>query len=91
MVLGGPNLEPRECSIGSAFMCSPSWHDLVAVAMGGNAALTGDLDRPPVRCTLPTAYYHAGAEAALGVSMALVARESSGPVRIKSRDLLLQE
>jgi len=53
-------------------------HDLVAVAMGGNAALTGDPDRPPVRCTLPTAYYHAGPEAALGIAMALFARESSG-------------
>jgi crotonobetainyl-CoA:carnitine CoA-transferase CaiB-like acyl-CoA transferase len=53
-------------------------HDLVAVAMGGNAALTGDPDRPPVRCTLPTAYYHAGPEAALGIAMALFARERSG-------------
>jgi crotonobetainyl-CoA:carnitine CoA-transferase CaiB-like acyl-CoA transferase len=53
-------------------------HDLVVVAMGGNAALTGDPDRPPVRCTLPTAYYHAGPEAALGIAMALFARETSG-------------
>jgi crotonobetainyl-CoA:carnitine CoA-transferase CaiB-like acyl-CoA transferase len=53
-------------------------HDLVAVAMGGNVALTGDPDRPPVRCTLPTAYYHAGPEAALGIAMALFAREASG-------------
>jgi crotonobetainyl-CoA:carnitine CoA-transferase CaiB-like acyl-CoA transferase len=53
-------------------------HDLVAVAMGGNAALTGDPDRPPVRCTLPTSYYHAGPEAALGIAMALYARERSG-------------
>jgi crotonobetainyl-CoA:carnitine CoA-transferase CaiB-like acyl-CoA transferase len=53
-------------------------HDLVAVAMGGNAALTGDPDRPPVRCTLPTAYYHAGPEAALGIAMALFARENTG-------------
>jgi len=53
-------------------------HDLVAVAMGGNVALTGDADRPPVRCTLPTAYYHAGPEAALGLAMALYARERSG-------------
>jgi crotonobetainyl-CoA:carnitine CoA-transferase CaiB-like acyl-CoA transferase len=53
-------------------------HDLVAVAMGGNAALTGDPDRPPIRCSLPTAYYHAGPEAALGIAMALYARERSG-------------
>jgi crotonobetainyl-CoA:carnitine CoA-transferase CaiB-like acyl-CoA transferase len=52
--------------------------DLVAVAMGGNASVTGDPDRPPVRCTLPTAYYHAAPEAALGILMALLAREDSG-------------
>jgi crotonobetainyl-CoA:carnitine CoA-transferase CaiB-like acyl-CoA transferase len=52
--------------------------DLVLVALGGNAALTGDPDRPPVRCTLPTSWYHAAPEAALGVLMALEARETSG-------------
>ncbi len=50
-------------------------HDLVVVAMGGNAACTGDPDRPPVRCSMPTAYYHAAPEAALGIAMALWARE----------------
>jgi len=53
-------------------------HDLVVVAMGGNAAATGDPDRPPVRCTMPTGYYHAAPEAALGVAMALYARETTG-------------
>jgi crotonobetainyl-CoA:carnitine CoA-transferase CaiB-like acyl-CoA transferase len=53
-------------------------HDLVLVAMGGNAALTGDPDRPPVRCTLPTAWYAACPEAAAGIAMALYARERSG-------------
>jgi crotonobetainyl-CoA:carnitine CoA-transferase CaiB-like acyl-CoA transferase len=52
--------------------------DLVVVALGGNAALTGDPDRPPVRCTLPTSWYHAAPEAALGVLMALEARETTG-------------
>jgi crotonobetainyl-CoA:carnitine CoA-transferase CaiB-like acyl-CoA transferase len=52
--------------------------DLVVVAMGGNASMTGDPDRPPVRCTLPTSYYHAAPEAVLGVLMALQAREASG-------------
>jgi crotonobetainyl-CoA:carnitine CoA-transferase CaiB-like acyl-CoA transferase len=52
--------------------------DLVVVAMGGNASLTGDPDRPPVRCSMPTAYYHAGPEAALGIAMALWAREATG-------------
>jgi crotonobetainyl-CoA:carnitine CoA-transferase CaiB-like acyl-CoA transferase len=49
--------------------------------MGGNAALTGDPDRPPIRCSLPTAYYHAGPEAALGIAMALFARARSGEGR----------
>jgi len=53
-------------------------HDLVVVAMGGNAALTGDPDRPPVRCTLPTSYLHAGPEAAFGIAMAVLAREETG-------------
>src|SRR5206468_4496330 len=53
-------------------------HDLVLVALGGNAAHTGDADRPPVRCTLPTAYMHGGAEAATGIAMGLFAREGSG-------------
>ena len=53
-------------------------HDLVLVALGGNAAHTGDADRPPVRCTLPTAYMHGGAEAAAGIAMGLFARERSG-------------
>jgi len=52
--------------------------DLVVVAMGGNASMTGDPDRPPLRCTLPTSYYHAAPEAVLGVLMALQARETSG-------------
>lgn len=64
-------------------------HDLVTVAMGGNLALTGDPDRPPVRCSLPTAYLHAAPEAALGVVMALLARESSG--RGQQVDVSLQE
>jgi benzylsuccinate CoA-transferase BbsE subunit len=63
--------------------------DLVAVAMGGNAGVTGDPDRPPVRCTLPTAYYHAAPEAALGVVLALLARDASG--RGQHVDVSLQE
>jgi crotonobetainyl-CoA:carnitine CoA-transferase CaiB-like acyl-CoA transferase len=53
-------------------------HDLVIVALGGNAHLTGDPDRPPVRCTLPTAYLHGGAEAATGIAMGLFTRERTG-------------
>ncbi len=64
-------------------------HDLAVVAMGGNAALTGDADRPPVRCTLPTAYLHAGPEAAAGIAMALYAREITG--RGQLVDVSMQE
>jgi benzylsuccinate CoA-transferase BbsE subunit len=63
--------------------------DLVAVAMGGNAAMTGDPDRPPVRCSMPTAYYHAAPEAALAIVLALYAREASG--RGQLVDVSLQE
>jgi crotonobetainyl-CoA:carnitine CoA-transferase CaiB-like acyl-CoA transferase len=68
-----------------------SWRagDLVAVAMGGNAALTGDPDRPPLRCSLPTAYYHAGPEAAAGIAAALYARDDTG--RGQRVDVSLQE
>jgi crotonobetainyl-CoA:carnitine CoA-transferase CaiB-like acyl-CoA transferase len=63
--------------------------DLIAVAMGGNLGVTGDADRPPVRCTMPTAYYHAAPEAVLGILMALLAREQSG--RGDRVDVSLQE
>jgi crotonobetainyl-CoA:carnitine CoA-transferase CaiB-like acyl-CoA transferase len=52
--------------------------DLVVVAMGGNASMTGDPERPPLRCSMPTSIYHAAPEAALGVLMALHAREDTG-------------
>jgi benzylsuccinate CoA-transferase BbsE subunit len=52
--------------------------DLALVALGGNASMTGDADRPPVRCTLPTSFLHAGPEAATGIAAALYAREDSG-------------
>jgi crotonobetainyl-CoA:carnitine CoA-transferase CaiB-like acyl-CoA transferase len=52
--------------------------DLVCVAMGGNAAMTGDPDRAPLRCSLPTAFYHAGPEAAAGIAAALYARDDTG-------------
>src|SRR5262249_39885192 len=52
--------------------------DLTATAASGNLFSTGDPDRPPVRCTLPVAYYHGGIETAVGVLFALLARERSG-------------
>ncbi|MCZ6782750.1 MAG: CoA transferase [Proteobacteria bacterium] len=64
-------------------------HDLVTVALGGNASMTGDADRPPVRCSLPTAYFHAAPEAALGIVMALYARDAGGPGQLV--DVSMQE
>lgn len=52
--------------------------DLTVTAMGGNMALTGDPDRAPLRCTMPSAYFHGGAEAASGVLVALLARAVIG-------------
>jgi crotonobetainyl-CoA:carnitine CoA-transferase CaiB-like acyl-CoA transferase len=52
--------------------------DLTATAMGGNMALTGDPDRAPLRCTMPSSYFHGGAEAATGLLVALYAREALG-------------
>ena len=63
--------------------------DLVVVAMGGNAALTGDPDRAPLRCTLPTSTFHGAPEAVLGVVLALHARETTG--RGERVDVSLQE
>ncbi|MBY0274615.1 CoA transferase [Candidatus Binatia bacterium] len=48
--------------------------DVTVTAMGGNMALTGDPDRAPLRCTMPSSYYHGGAEAASGLLVALLAR-----------------
>ena len=52
--------------------------DLTITAMGGNMALTGDPDRAPLRCTMPSSYYHGGAEAASGLLVALLARAVIG-------------
>jgi crotonobetainyl-CoA:carnitine CoA-transferase CaiB-like acyl-CoA transferase len=68
-----------------------SWRagDLVVVAMGGNLQMTGAPDRPPVRCSMPTAFHHAGPEAALGIVMALEQRTQTG--RGQLVDVSLQE
>ena len=63
--------------------------DLIVVAIGGNMAHTGEPDRPPVRCSMPTSYYHGAAEAAAGVVMALYARDDTG--RGQFVDVSLQE
>jgi benzylsuccinate CoA-transferase BbsE subunit len=52
--------------------------DLTVTAMSGNLHATGDPDRPPVRCALPVSHSHGGIEAAVGVVLALLAREQTG-------------
>jgi crotonobetainyl-CoA:carnitine CoA-transferase CaiB-like acyl-CoA transferase len=53
--------------------------DIVAWAMGGMMALSGDADRPPVRVSHHSqAYLHAGGEAAAGVMLSLYHREIKG-------------
>ncbi len=64
-----------------------SWRasDLGVMASSGNMYSTGDPDRPPVRCTEPTAYAHTGPEAAFA---ALTGVASGGPQRV---DVSMQE
>jgi benzylsuccinate CoA-transferase BbsE subunit len=52
--------------------------DIVAWALGGQMALDGDADRPPLRCTAPQAWLLAGAHAAAGAMTAHYARARSG-------------
>jgi crotonobetainyl-CoA:carnitine CoA-transferase CaiB-like acyl-CoA transferase len=52
--------------------------DLTLLAAGGPLALTGDEDRAPVRLSVPQAWLHAGAEAAVGALVALHERHASG-------------
>jgi crotonobetainyl-CoA:carnitine CoA-transferase CaiB-like acyl-CoA transferase len=56
--------------------------DLIVWAAGGPLALTGDTDRPPVRVSVPQAYAHAGAEAAVAALIAHYERERSGRARL---------
>jgi crotonobetainyl-CoA:carnitine CoA-transferase CaiB-like acyl-CoA transferase len=52
--------------------------DLTLVAAGGQAWLTGDADRAPLRVTVPQAYHHAALDAACGILVALFERTRSG-------------
>jgi crotonobetainyl-CoA:carnitine CoA-transferase CaiB-like acyl-CoA transferase len=52
--------------------------DLTVLAAGCAQALNGDHDRAPVRTTVPQAWLHAGAEAAVGALLALTERRRSG-------------
>jgi crotonobetainyl-CoA:carnitine CoA-transferase CaiB-like acyl-CoA transferase len=59
--------------------------DLGVMASSANMYCTGDPDRPPVRCTEPTAYAHTGPEAAFA---ALTALWTGVPQRV---DVSMQE
>lgn len=52
--------------------------DIVVQAMGGHMNLVGDLDRPPLRMSVPQAYLHAGSDAATAAIIALWHRERTG-------------
>jgi crotonobetainyl-CoA:carnitine CoA-transferase CaiB-like acyl-CoA transferase len=52
--------------------------DLTAYASSVALAASGDDDRPPVAVSVPQAYLHAGAEAAVGALLAHAARERDG-------------
>ena len=66
--------------------------DLVCSAMSGWMYLCGDTDRPPVRISVPQSFFHAGAEAAVGIMVALFHRDMTGEgqyVDISIRDSLI--
>ena len=52
--------------------------DIVVQAMGGYMNLVGDLDRAPLRMSVPQAFLHASNDAATGALIALYHRERSG-------------
>jgi crotonobetainyl-CoA:carnitine CoA-transferase CaiB-like acyl-CoA transferase len=52
--------------------------DLTLCAAGCQMALTGDTDRPPLRCGVPQAFAHGSGDLAVGVLMALNERARSG-------------
>ena len=52
--------------------------DLTVWAAGGPLALAGDYDRPPVRVSVPQAFLHGSADAAVGALVALFARHATG-------------
>ena len=52
--------------------------DLTLFASSGQLAVTGDSDRPPVRISIPQAWLHASAQAAVAALVALEHRARSG-------------
>jgi crotonobetainyl-CoA:carnitine CoA-transferase CaiB-like acyl-CoA transferase len=52
--------------------------DVIILAAGGALVLIGDDDRPPIRVSIPQAYLHASAEAAVAALIAHHERQRSG-------------
>jgi crotonobetainyl-CoA:carnitine CoA-transferase CaiB-like acyl-CoA transferase len=52
--------------------------DLVSMAAGGHAFLTGETDRAPLRVSVPQAHGHAATDAAVGALVAHFARRQTG-------------
>lgn len=52
--------------------------DIVDMAMGGYMYVCGDKDRPPVRISFAQAHFHAAADAAAGIMIALYHRQVTG-------------
>jgi crotonobetainyl-CoA:carnitine CoA-transferase CaiB-like acyl-CoA transferase len=63
--------------------------DLTILAASGNLFMTGDPDRPPVRCSMPVSHFHGAAEAAIAILTALWHRDRTG--RGQHLDVSLQE
>ena len=63
--------------------------DLIAMAAGGHAFLTGEADRPPLRVSIPQAHAHGGSDAAVGALVAHFARRKTG--RGQHVDISLQQ
>jgi formyl-CoA transferase/CoA:oxalate CoA-transferase len=53
-------------------------YDLIAQAMGGLMSVTGEPGRPPAKCGLPVTDIGCGMWAAMGILLALTARQRSG-------------
>ncbi len=53
--------------------------DLVAAAAGAQLVITGNADRPPLRCAIPQVYAHACVDGVIGVLAALARCAAGGP------------
>jgi crotonobetainyl-CoA:carnitine CoA-transferase CaiB-like acyl-CoA transferase len=63
--------------------------DLICMAAGGHAYLTGERDRAPLRISIPQAHAHGGTDAAVGALVAHFARRKTG--RGQHVDISLQQ